>query len=246
MGSGWGRRMTTERSGEWLAGFDPANFSLVMGTELSPSCPWRSASCRARVMFGLNLLAYLIIWAVVLARVAVFPRVMLTELGSASSGPGFLTAVAATGLIGVQLHELTSWRGAAAALWCLGDRAVALARLWLPDARDHPRAETGAASRDKRRLVAADRLDPVARGAWYVRRGLAAAARYRHFICLALHLLGVMLYIIVIVLVFDRWMFFQMPPEMLSPTYWINAGAVAITTLAGTRLITSGAEPARR
>ena len=60
------------------------------------------------------------------------------------------------------------------------------------------------------------------------------------FVCVALHLLGVMLYIMVIVLVFDRWMFFELPPEMLSPSYWINAGALAITTLAGVRLIASG------
>jgi hypothetical protein len=46
-----------------------------------------------------------------------------------------------------------------------------------------------------------------------------------------------MLYIWIIGLIFYRYTFFEMRPSDMSPPYWINMGAVAISTLAGTMLI---------
>jgi tellurite resistance protein TehA-like permease len=46
-------------------------------------------------------------------------------------------------------------------------------------------------------------------------------------------LLGCALYIVIITLIFYRLIFKELAPEKLSPTYWINMGAVAISTLAG-------------
>ena len=51
------------------------------------------------------------------------------------------------------------------------------------------------------------------------------------------YLLGAMLYIVLITLILYRWMFFTMTAEQMMPPYWINMGALAITTLAGTRLL---------
>jgi tellurite resistance protein TehA-like permease len=56
------------------------------------------------------------------------------------------------------------------------------------------------------------------------------------FTSLVLFLAGAMLYILVIGLIFFRWVFRPMPAQTLTPTYWINMGAVAITTLAGAHL----------
>ena len=50
-------------------------------------------------------------------------------------------------------------------------------------------------------------------------------------------LLGCMLYLLLIALIFYRFTFINLTPETLTPPYWINMGAVAITTLAGARLI---------
>ncbi len=52
-----------------------------------------------------------------------------------------------------------------------------------------------------------------------------------------MYLLGFMLYILVIPLIFYRFAFFSMKPQELSPPYWINMGAMAISTLSGTILI---------
>jgi tellurite resistance protein TehA-like permease len=57
------------------------------------------------------------------------------------------------------------------------------------------------------------------------------------FVALLAHLIGAMLYVVVIGLIFYRWVFFPMDPEQATPPYWINMGALAITTLAGAGLI---------
>src|SRR5690606_4031596 len=54
---------------------------------------------------------------------------------------------------------------------------------------------------------------------------------------LSFWLFGGMLYIWLISLIFYRYMFFRFEPSDLIPPYWINMGAVAITTLAGAELI---------
>jgi tellurite resistance protein TehA-like permease len=55
-----------------------------------------------------------------------------------------------------------------------------------------------------------------------------------------MYLVGCLLYLPIISLIFYRWTFFKMSAIQLTPPYWINMGALAITTLAGTRLIQNG------
>jgi tellurite resistance protein TehA-like permease len=55
--------------------------------------------------------------------------------------------------------------------------------------------------------------------------------------CAAMWLGGGMLYIWIISLIFYRYTFFEMRPSDLAPPYWINMGAVAISTLAGSLLV---------
>ena len=57
------------------------------------------------------------------------------------------------------------------------------------------------------------------------------------FFTLCMHLLGAMLYLAIITLIFYRFTFLELTMERLTPPYWINMGAVAIATLAGSTLI---------
>src|SRR5262249_58244667 len=66
---------------------------------------------------------------------------------------------------------------------------------------------------------------------------LAAAGEIVLFVSLAFFLHGAMLYLSIITLIFSRFTFVHLTGEELSPPYWINMGAVAITTLAGSVLI---------
>jgi tellurite resistance protein TehA-like permease len=64
------------------------------------------------------------------------------------------------------------------------------------------------------------------------------------FVSLCLFLLGGVLYLILISLIVQRWLFEPMRPEQFTPPYWINMGAAAIAALAGARLASiAGAEP---
>jgi tellurite resistance protein TehA-like permease len=54
---------------------------------------------------------------------------------------------------------------------------------------------------------------------------------------LVLWLCGGMLYVWMISLIFYRYTFFRFLPSDLMPPYWINMGAMAISTLAGAMLI---------
>ncbi|MFY9894052.1 MAG: tellurite resistance/C4-dicarboxylate transporter family protein [Xanthobacteraceae bacterium] len=58
-----------------------------------------------------------------------------------------------------------------------------------------------------------------------------------NFFALAMWLWGGMLYIWIILLIFYRYTFFVLSPEDLTPPYWINMGAMAISTLAGALLV---------
>ena len=57
------------------------------------------------------------------------------------------------------------------------------------------------------------------------------------FFALFMYLLGCMLYLNIITLIFYRFTFLKIDLATFGPPYWINMGAVAITTLAGSLLI---------
>lgn len=56
------------------------------------------------------------------------------------------------------------------------------------------------------------------------------------FVAYALWGIGVLLYIIFIAMILHRFFYYPLKASDLQPNYWINMGAVAITTLAGSRL----------
>src|SRR5204863_7260569 len=67
----------------------------------------------------------------------------------------------------------------------------------------------------------------------------AAVTQPLLFVSLSFWLAGGMLYIWLISLIFYRYTFFKFAPADLMPPYWINMGAMAITTLGGTLLISN-------
>ena len=63
-----------------------------------------------------------------------------------------------------------------------------------------------------------------------------------NFLALSMLLWGGMMYISIISLIFYRYMFFKFSPADFVPSYWINMGAMAISTLAGSVLIENAAD----
>jgi hypothetical protein len=66
---------------------------------------------------------------------------------------------------------------------------------------------------------------------------LAGLERPLLLVALVLWLGGGALYLWIVTLIFFRYTFIHMAPEDLTPPYWINMGAVAISTLVGATLI---------
>jgi tellurite resistance protein TehA-like permease len=58
-------------------------------------------------------------------------------------------------------------------------------------------------------------------------------------VSLLAYLVGAMLYVLLMSLILYRWLFFSLAADDMAPPYWINMGALAITTLAGSRLLLS-------
>ncbi len=79
-------------------------------------------------------------------------------------------------------------------------------------------------------------------GLWFVvLRGTLGAQSVRRreiqFLCLAMFMIGCMLYLAIIPMIFCRLTFVQLTTRDFGPPYWINMGAVAITTLARSTLV---------
>jgi tellurite resistance protein TehA-like permease len=66
---------------------------------------------------------------------------------------------------------------------------------------------------------------------------LGAGHHVLRFFVLAIYLLGALLYVVIISSIFQRLVFLPLPASALVASYWINMGALAITTLAGATLL---------
>ena len=235
-----------------LRGFFPGYFALVMATGIVSLAAHFCGHPRvASVLLWINLAAYGVIWTITLARLVFYPGAVLADLTQHAKGATFLTVVAATCVLGSQLVILSSAHAAGFVLWLLG------LLLWtvliyaffaaMTVAETKPPLEKGINGGWLLAVVSTESL--------CVLGTLVAPARPSQeiilFLSLLAYLVGAMLYVILMALILYRWLFFSLPADTMTPPYWINMGALAITTLAGSRLLLSGERlalpaPARR
>jgi tellurite resistance protein TehA-like permease len=217
----------------------PAYFAMVMATGILAI---------AMRLLGLPLLdwflllvgaaAYAILWLLTLIRLARHWPNVLADLGNHARGPGFFTLVAGTCVLGSALFVIAGAVATAKALWFLG-MALCLVIMYA--------FFTAVVIREEKPALAAG-----INGAWLVVTvatqsiavlGALLAERFPGhsdlvlFLALCMYLLGCMLYLSIITLIFYRFTFIRLTTAELTPPYWINMGAVAITTLAGSTLI---------
>ncbi len=225
---------------ERLGELSPAYFGLVMATGiLSLGAQALGKPRVADVLLAINLLQYVLLCGLYIARAWLLPQKFFGDLVDHLKGPGYFTVVAGTGILASQaLLQLDSLR-LGFALWLF---AVVL---WLILTYSIFTAFTVKAEKPS--------LDRGISGAWLLAvvasQSLAVCSTllavrmeqpYRlelNFLALSMWLWGGMLYIWMMSLIFYRYTFFQFSPGDLSPPYWINMGAMAISTLAGSLLI---------
>jgi tellurite resistance protein TehA-like permease len=217
----------------------PGYFALVMATGIiSIACFLLGMNWIAIALLILNVVAYVILWLLLLMRlVRFFPRVR-ADINNHVRGPGFFTTVAGTCVLGSQLLIVANRYQIATVLWVVG------MLLWIvimyafftamTVQENKPTIETGLNGGWLLAVVATQSISVL--GTLLVDR-LGAYREPLLFLTLCMFLLGCMLYLLLITLIFYRFTFVNVTMALLTPPYWINMGAVAITTLAGARLI---------
>jgi tellurite resistance protein TehA-like permease len=236
----WNRM--TKIVSEGIRDLFPAYFALVMATGIiSIACHVLKMDWLAFPLFYLNIFFYFVLWVMILVRVFRYPLQMRADLADHGRSPGFFTLVAGTNVLGSQFVLLASNQRAAFALWIIG-LILWLALIYafftiMVVKEQKPPLEAGINGAWMLIVVSTQSI-PVL--------GMLIASRFAawedmyEFAMLGFYLLGCMFYILLISLILYRFMFFKIDPKDMTPPYWINMGAVAITTLAGTNILLQG------
>jgi tellurite resistance protein TehA-like permease len=235
----WRLEPLKERLAQGIASLFPGYFALVMATGILSIAAYRLAMQPvARGLLFVNVAAYAVLWLLTLIRLVVYPAHLVSDLISHQRGPGFFTLVAGTCVLGSQLIVVAGLPRVALWLWGLG------IGLWLlimysfftavTVREEKPPLETGINGAWLIAIVATQSISIL--GTLLVSQ-FPTGQDVVLFFTLSMYLLGCMLYISIITLIFYRFTFLKLVPTGLTPPYWINMGAVAITTLAGATLI---------
>jgi tellurite resistance protein TehA-like permease len=222
-----------------LAGMHPAYFALVMATGIvSLASELMGLHPIAVALFALNLGFYPLLWVLTIARVIRHRDRVRSDLQHHGRAVGFFTTVAATCVLGSQCLLVGDSVTAAIALWIAGIVlwAILIYSVFalLTVKAEKPPLSEGLNGGWLISVVAAQSVSVL--GAQLAPH-LGDQAPAALVFSLAMWLGGGMLYLWIIALIFYRYTFFPMSPSDLAPPYWINMGAAAISTLAGTALV---------
>jgi tellurite resistance protein TehA-like permease len=218
----------------------PAYFAMVMATGiLSIGVSQLGMPALGIGLFLLNIGVYVVLVALFVLRIAWFASDFFSDMIDHGRAPGFFTVIAATCILGTQCLLIANSLAAAVAFWGIGlalwtglTYAIFLA---LTVKRQKPTLDNS--------ITGAWLLAIVATQSVALLSALIAAhwqQPYRlelNFLALSMWLWGGMFYIWMISLIFYRYTFFAFSPGDLSPPYWINMGAMAISVLVGARLV---------
>jgi tellurite resistance protein TehA-like permease len=217
----------------------PGYFAFVMATGIIAIAAFQlGMKPVAWVLLVISAIGYGVLSFLLLIRVfRFFPRIT-ADIMDHARGPGFFTVVAGTCVLGSELVIILKQQQAAFVLWVIGVVlwfVIMYAFLTAVTVReDKPPLETGISGTWLLATVATQAVSVL---------GTLLADQFTVygetllFFTLCMFLIGCMLYLMLITLIFYRFTFVKLTTVSLTPPYWINMGAVAITTLAGARLI---------
>ena len=223
-----------------VAGLSPAYFALVMATGIVSIAAHMLGMPRiAGGLFAFNIFAYVVLWLLSMLRLAWFPGRFFGDMIDHGTGPGFFTWIAGSCVLGSQFITIGNWYTPAIALWLVGSLLwLALTYTIFTALSVKERKPSLAEGINGGWLLAVVATQSIAAlGALIARHWPQPYRLELNFLALSMWLWGGMLYIWMIALIFYRYTFFRFSPGDLAPPYWINMGAMAISTLAGSLLI---------
>jgi tellurite resistance protein TehA-like permease len=228
------------RPGPSVRGLPPNIFAVVMATGIvALAVNGAGYHLVARALFWLNVILYAVLWVLLLTRALRYRADLAADLRSHAKAPGFFTLVAAPCVLGNQCILVTGSAAAGLALWVVGLVFwFALSYAMVPGLMEgvaKPKPEEGLTGAWLLAVVGTQAVSVLA--CLLVPALAADAPGALLFVALAFWLVGSMLYIWIIAFIFHRILFLPLPPGDVTPPYWINMGAMAISTLAGVRLV---------
>ncbi len=227
-----------------IADLFPGYFALIMATGIvSIATQLLQMQLIAKALLVVNIAAYAILCLLLGIRlIRFFPNVR-ADVTDHIRGPGFFTVAAGTCVLGSQLIIVAGEFQAAMVLWFVGLALWAVTMYmfftFVTIQQDKPTLEKGMSGTW---LIATVATQSISVLGTLLTDKFAAYREELLFFTLCMFLVGCMLYLLLITLIFYRFTFKEFTAAELSPPYWINMGAVAITTLAGARLIIAAPE----
>lgn len=217
-----------------IKGLHPAYFAMIMSTGIiSIASKLLGITGIAYGLFYINIIAYAIILPFQIIRVFAYWENLYKDLCNPKLSLVFFTTVAATNVLGAQFITIVNQPEIAKIFWYFG------IFLWVA---------VSLVSFSVLFIKCEEGPESVIHGGWLIATvgtqsvavlGAALASHFTScgsfvlFSSIVWWMIGAFLYVLLITLLFYRLVFFKLAPEALIPPYWINMGAIAITTLAG-------------
>lgn len=217
----------------------PVYFALVMATGIvSVACHLLKLDFLSNFLFYLNHLQYALLLLLLVARMIIYPRDFIADFTNDSTGPGFLTFVASSCILGVQYCLLKQVYLPAIILLLIGLVAwlvIVYAFLLMIIIKSYkPKLENGLNGGWLLLVVSTQSLSILGT---LLSGNLVISPVATLFLTLAAFLLGLFFYLLLLPLIFLRLTFNPMKATEFTPPYWVLMGAAAITTLSAATLI---------
>lgn len=217
----------------------PAYFAMVMATGIISIALYLTGSTTfSFILFYLNLILITGLIGVFTYRCIFYFKDVSNDFRSYLKGPGFFTIVAALCIVGNQFILLN--RDIATATVLL----IVAAILWIligygfffniTVTKNKKPLNQGINGTWLVIIVAIQALSSLIS---FLTEGEDQPAYFLLFLALCLFLLGCIFYLYIMSLIIYRISFFSLNAQELGAPYWINMGATAITTLAGSMLV---------
>ena len=211
----------------------PSYFALVMATGIvATASQLHHYDVFGNLLFWINNIAFVILLVLFVFRAIFFFPLLIGDLSSHAKGVGFLTIVAGSCILGTYYAQINKAFEPALVLWCFGLMAwVVIIFSFLSSVilkTEKPSPEKGLDGSWFLLVVSTQSISILA-------ATLAPQFAQKEttiFISLFAFFLGVMLYLMLAPIVLYRLLFYPVTPGEVLPTYWVNAGAAAITTFA--------------
>lgn len=222
-----------------LANLPTAYFALVMSTGIvSIASYYFDYILLASMLLYFNIAAYLFLLFLYTLRLITFPSKFIADIKDHAKSPGLLTFVAGSCVLGSQFVIIVGNYAIATILFYIGLIAwfilIYTVFTVFTVKKGKPTINTAISGVWLLIIVSTQSISVLAS---QLTGYIPFPTDLVLFFALAMFLCGCMFYIIIITLIVYRMSFYEMRAEEFAPAYWINMGAVAISTLAGSNLI---------